>query len=127
MEYGKTLDDLLETGDLQIQLNREKIHEYDPEQAVDQMSFREAGNFLREKLETSFDCGGVKGFQATLNHFEADIEKGGVITGEVLTQVKNFFTEGRQLKNKEEFKEFWKKAEKFYGTLKLIKKEKGGK
>lgn len=123
LDYDKTLDDTLKTGDFKIVMGRERTHDYDPAGATDEMNYREAGNFLREKLEASLDMGGTDAFRKTLDHFENEFEKGDLISGDMLGEAKALFAEARELRSKEEFKEFWTKAEKFYQSWEIGKKE----
>jgi hypothetical protein len=121
--YDRTLAGLERSGEFPIELTREKIHDYDSEGVTDRMAYRDGGDFLRQRFEESFDRGGSDAFQSTLDHYEKVIEEGGLITGDMLTGAKALFAEARQLKSKEEFQEFWKKAEEFYQSWEIGKGE----
>lgn len=123
ISYDKTFEGTLKTGEFKVGMAREKIHDYDTPGATDELFYNESANFLRQKFEESFDRGGPDAFQSTLNHYEQVIESGDLISGDMLSEAKALFAEARQLKTKEEFKEFWKKAEKFYQSWEIGKKE----
>ncbi len=50
----------LKAGNFKITMSRERVHDYDSEGATNEMSYREAANFLRERFESSLDMGGVE-------------------------------------------------------------------
>ena len=121
IQYSNTPDPYAR-GDVPVFILKED-QPYPTTPGIDEIPFKNVGNFLRARFEQSLEQG-INSFQKTVDHYEKVLLGAASPVGEFNADLKNLFAEARGIKSKDELRQFWKNVTDYHAAIELVKPKK---